>query len=105
MRLWVVIYALLLGATSASPAIARPFDQLHPPGAMIDVGGRRMHIDCAGARSTKPTVVFESGAFGFSADWDVVQTRLTAEGLRSCAYDRAGMGFSDPGPMLATAPM
>ena len=41
--------------------------------------------------------VFESGAFGFSADWQVVQD-MAAKGVRSCAYDRAGLGFSDPGP-------
>lgn len=75
---------------------AAPFN---PPGRMVDIGGRRMHIVCAGpADTTAPTVLFESGAFGFSADWAVVQSRLVAAGVRSCAYDRAGLGFSDPGP-------
>jgi len=43
-------------------------------------------------------VVPEHGAFGCAADWAVVQERLAAKGLRSLAYDRAGLGHSDPGP-------
>jgi pimeloyl-ACP methyl ester carboxylesterase len=40
----------------------------------------------------------EAGAFGLAADWAAIQEKLTAKGIRSCAYDRAGMGWSDPGP-------
>ena len=43
-------------------------------------------------------MLFEAGAFGFSADWGVVQERAAARGWRACSYDRAGMGISDPGP-------
>jgi pimeloyl-ACP methyl ester carboxylesterase len=65
---------------------------------MYDVGGgRRMRMVCEGqADPRSPTVVFEAGAFGFSGDWAYVQNDLTARGVRSCAYDRAGMGLSDP---------
>jgi pimeloyl-ACP methyl ester carboxylesterase len=50
-------------------------------------------------------VVLEAGAFGFSADWASVQTLLAQAGFRSMAYDRAGLGFSDPaaGPRDAAA--
>ena len=57
-----------------------------------------MHLICEGPKGAGPTVLFEAGAFGFSADWGVVQEQLAAQGLRACAYDRAGMGLSDPGP-------
>lgn len=67
-------------------------------GQMIDVGGRRMRIICAGPPEARPVVIFESGAFGSGADFAVVQDKLTAKGMRSCAYDRAGMGLSDPSP-------
>ncbi|MBK8058217.1 MAG: hypothetical protein IPK33_10120 [Gemmatimonadetes bacterium] len=30
-----------------------------PPGALVDIGGRRIHVDCRGAGS--PTVVLVSG--------------------------------------------
>ncbi len=71
-----------------------------PPlrGRMIDVGGRALHMVCAGPERAAPVVVFEAGAFGLSADWGAVQARLATEGVRSCAYDRAGLGRSDPGP-------
>jgi pimeloyl-ACP methyl ester carboxylesterase len=72
-------------------------------GEMIDVGGRRMRIVCMGPPAVgqdagKPVIVLEAGAFGFAADFGAVQDQLTAKGLRNCAYDRAGMGYSDPSP-------
>ncbi len=67
-------------------------------GRMVDIGGRRLHMVCEGQRNAEPTVLFEAGAFGFSADWGVVQERVTALGLHTCSYDRAGLGLSDPGP-------
>ena len=68
-------------------------------GEMIDVGGRRMRLVCMGPQTAgQPTIVLEAGAFGFAADFGTVQDQLTAKGLRNCAYDRAGMGYSDPSP-------
>ncbi|CAN5396803.1 alpha/beta fold hydrolase [soil metagenome] len=70
-----------------------------PRGAMIDIGeGRKLRLVCEGARSDRPLVWLEAGAFGFAADWGATQDALNAAGWRSCAYDRAGMGFSPPGP-------
>jgi pimeloyl-ACP methyl ester carboxylesterase len=66
---------------------------------MLDIGGRRLHVVRAGPeRSDLPWVLLEAGAFGFSADWAVVQDRLARRGYASLAYDRAGLGLSDPGP-------
>src|SRR4051794_17244350 len=65
------------------------------PGQLIDVGGYRLHINCMGQGS--PTVILESGLANMSADWANVQP-LVAEGTRVCAYDRAGIAWSDPGP-------
>ena len=69
-----------------------------PRGELIDIGGRRLRLVRAGQRSDKPVVVFECGAFGCAADWSVVQERLARRGVYSIAYDRAGLGYSDPGP-------
>ena len=72
----------------------------HPPrGEMIDIGGRRLRLVRAGERSDKPVVMLECGAFGCAADWAVVQERLARRGVYSLAYDRAGLGYSDPGPV------
>jgi pimeloyl-ACP methyl ester carboxylesterase len=75
-------------------ALAGP---LVPRGVMIDIGGRRLRIVCQGPQSAGPVVILEAGAFGFAADFGTVQDKLAAQGIRSCAYDRAGMGFSDQG--------
>jgi pimeloyl-ACP methyl ester carboxylesterase len=71
-----------------------------PRGRLIDIGGRRLRLVAAGpdadpADARTPTVLLEAGAFGFSADWGVVQEKLAALGVRSLAYDRAGLGLSD----------
>jgi pimeloyl-ACP methyl ester carboxylesterase len=67
-------------------------------GEWIDIGGRRLRVVREGVKSGAPTVVLEAGAFGFSADFGAVQQRLAEQGLHSLAYDRAGLGRSDPGP-------
>jgi pimeloyl-ACP methyl ester carboxylesterase len=61
----------------------------------VDVGGHRLHIDCVGQGS--PTVILESGLGTMSADWANVQPEV-AKTTRVCAYDRAGTGWSEPGP-------
>jgi pimeloyl-ACP methyl ester carboxylesterase len=78
---------------SVSPA-SRPAFR----GELVDVGGRRLRMVRAGARSDRPLVLCEHGAFGCASDWAEVQSRLADKGLRSLAYDRAGLGLSDPGP-------
>ena len=71
----------------------------HPSrGALVDIGGRRLRVVAEGPQGDAPLVMLECGAFGCAADWAVVQARLAAQGLRSLAYDRAGLGYSDPGP-------
>ena len=76
-------------------------------GTMVDIGeGRQLRLVCEGPaqgaaqgdRADRPVVWLEAGAFGFAADWGATQEALGAAGWRSCAYDRAGMGFSPPGP-------
>ena len=71
------------------------------PGEMVDVGGHRLHIRCVGPHDAKPVVIFEAGGGAFSKDWAAVQTLLEKR-VRTCAYDRAGLGWSDPGPAPRT---
>ncbi len=92
----VLVVLAYIAVGGAMGAMAGP---LKMRGEMIDVGGgRRMRLICEGPKSAAPTVLFEAGAFGFAADWGVVQEEAVAQGFRACAYDRAGMGLSDPGP-------
>jgi pimeloyl-ACP methyl ester carboxylesterase len=64
-----------------------------PPGRLVDVGGRKLHLLCTGSES--PTVVFEAGASSFAIDFSLVQSELTRT-IRVCSYDRIGQGWSDP---------
>jgi pimeloyl-ACP methyl ester carboxylesterase len=57
--------------------------------------GRRLNFRCAGQGA--PTVILESGYGADSLAWPRVQSELSKR-YRVCAYDRAGYGFSDPGP-------
>jgi len=67
-----------------------------PRGQMVDIGGRKMHIDCRGKGS--PTVIFEAGlGTTGSLSWDRVHDAV-ARTTRACAYDRAGVMWSDPTP-------
>jgi pimeloyl-ACP methyl ester carboxylesterase len=69
-------------------------DQLYP-GGLYDVGGYRLHLFCMGeSKKGTPTVLFESGAGGSSADWIPIQVKLSKR-AKICAYDRAGYGWSD----------
>lgn len=66
---------------------------------MIDIGGRKLHLNCEGIGS--PTVILMGGGGAFSIDWALVQPKV-AESTRVCSYDRAGLGWSDPGPAEET---
>jgi len=62
------------------------------PGRLIDVAGTSFHIRCAGV-TEGPRVILEAGAGDYSNRWSAVQD-LLAPRIRSCAYDRAGLGRS-----------
>jgi pimeloyl-ACP methyl ester carboxylesterase len=95
-----VALALLSGMICANYAQSKA--SLGPaPGRLIDVGGHKMHIRCVGPLNAKPTVIFEAGGGGISKDWIDVQ-ELLASHIRSCAYDRAGLGWSEDGPAPRT---
>lgn len=80
----------LIGGTGAAAADDRP-------GRLVAIeGGRRMNLVCAGDGS--PTVLLEAGFAATAGAWHKVQPAL-ARTTRVCAYDRAGSGFSDPGPL------
>jgi pimeloyl-ACP methyl ester carboxylesterase len=98
-RRYLAPLAIVILGASIAFSMSAWAPALKPRGQMLDVGGRRLRLVCEGPRNSgRPTVLFESGAFGFSGDWINVQSQLTAQGVRSCAYDRAGMGLSDPSP-------
>jgi pimeloyl-ACP methyl ester carboxylesterase len=72
-----------------------------PPSEMVDVGGYSMHLYCTGEGGA-PTVVMDSGLGGTVLDWQLVQPEV-AQFARVCTYDRAGMGWSEPGAQPRTS--
>ena len=106
-RRWVwvkrIAMALVIGIVfpaavgSAYQVIATSVDKANfqAPGQMVEVGGFQMHLNCSGEGS--PTVVLEPGGGSSSLVWYLIQPEV-AKSTRVCAYDRAGMGWSDPGP-------
>ena len=71
--------------------------RLNPaPGRLISVGDHRLHLLCKG--SAAPAVVIEQGAGELSKYWWPVQDEI-AKFAQVCTYDRAGYGWSEPGPL------
>jgi pimeloyl-ACP methyl ester carboxylesterase len=88
----VAVIAALVIALQACPH--KP-QQYLPPGSLIDIGGRKLHLYCTGKGG--PTVILMAGGGAFSIDWALVQPKV-AQDTRVCSYDRAGLAWSDPGP-------
>ena len=74
--------------------------RIPPPGRMVDVGGRRLHLNMAGQGG--PVVILEAGIAASSLSWALVAKRV-AEFTTVVTYDRAGFGWSDPAPHRPTA--
>lgn len=92
----LVVGLLLAGAAYESLAEAADARDYPPPGQLVDVGGHRLHLHCRG--SGGPIVVVDAGSGDWSTSWGLVQAEV-AKTTRMCTYDRAGMGWSDPGPL------
>lgn len=96
----LAIVVLALGGIGAIyQAIATAIDRRNypPPGHLVDVGGRRLHLVVAGNDTGQPAVILESGMATFSSNFFWVQSEL-ATTTQVVAYDRAGLGWSDPAP-------
>ncbi|WP_419730366.1 alpha/beta fold hydrolase [Lichenicola sp.] len=93
----LAVTALLLTILTIAPAAASSADTAaedsHPQRLVAVEDTRRLNLFCLGQGS--PTVLLESGSGGSTADWWRIQDRL-GQITRTCAYDRAGYGYSDP---------
>jgi pimeloyl-ACP methyl ester carboxylesterase len=96
---------LLIGAIFltrlATGAAANLLERRYPPpGVMTPVGGYKLQLYCMGAGS--PTVIIEPGMGVDWVGWRRVISKLV-DTNRVCVYDRAGYGWSEPGPKPRTA--
>lgn len=89
-----IISVVAVGTIYEAFAEARDANWFPPPGKMIDVGGRRLHLLCKG-HSDGPVVIMVAGGGTPAVVSYPLQDRI-AKFARVCSYDRAGLGWSDP---------
>src|SRR5579864_4290397 len=104
-RMVLLLFAFLLLLAVAgflyeniSEARDRRFNPME--GRLVDVGGRKIHIDCTGEGS--PTVILDSGLGDSYLSWRKVQPEI-ANFAQVCSYDRAGLGYSEPSSQPRTS--
>jgi formylglycine-generating enzyme required for sulfatase activity/CubicO group peptidase (beta-lactamase class C family)/pimeloyl-ACP methyl ester carboxylesterase/predicted small lipoprotein YifL len=84
-------------SATQSPVIQTGTQQNNPSAieGKFNVGGYELYLHCLGTGT--PTVIFEAGANDVSETWSLVLPEV-AQFTQACAYDRAGLGQSEPGP-------
>lgn len=94
-RVASTVIAVLCAATHSVSAQA-------PGPRLVDVGGHKLNVLIAGtSKPGVPTVVFESGLGSTLAVWNGINLTI-AEAARTVAYERAGIGASEPGTAAPT---
>lgn len=95
MYTFVVVLGLLAVTGAVYEGFMRRRDRRAAlPGCLVDIGGRRLHVVEKGRSG--PTVVLIAGAGDSSYSWVHVQG-VISRFARVIAYDRPGLGSSDPG--------
>ena len=92
-----IVLAALLVVGLACEALARRRDRARwpHPGKQSDVGGHGLHVRTYG--EVDLPVVFEADEGAWSTHWGKLPEDLGAV-QPTVAYDRAGLGWSEPGP-------
>jgi pimeloyl-ACP methyl ester carboxylesterase len=93
VRRLVVRTAVLAIALSAAGAVYQwlsvhaEANRYPPPGTLVDIGGRRLHMVCIGElRPGEPAVIFESSGFGGALSSKKTREEVAAR-TRVCSYD------------------
>jgi pimeloyl-ACP methyl ester carboxylesterase len=104
LRVLAIVLAALL-ALAAGGSLWEWLAERHdhaaypPPGRLVDAGGHRLHLRIEGPDEPGPTVILECGIGGATSNnWGWIEPEV-ARFARVVAYDRAGLGWSDPGPL------
>ncbi|MGC2362616.1 MAG: alpha/beta fold hydrolase [Candidatus Cybelea sp.] len=100
MRRYLGLAACLLLASQTATSAANGDGIYARPGVRYSTGSGSLNFYCMG--SGTPAVVFDQGWGDWSPAWAVVQPQV-ATFTRACSYDRAGYGFSEPGPTPRTS--
>lgn len=95
-----IFLSAMIAANIINQAAFAATDKPQAPGRLISVGAHKLHIRCMG--TGQPTILLEAGLGGTSLEWNHIQGQL-AQSQRVCSYDRAGVGWSEPGPNPRTS--
>lgn len=104
VALVLAVVALIAGFLYQAVGNWRDARQFPMPGRLVALGPEfpdvALGLICSGSGS--PTVIFDSGLGVPAIGWGESQAGI-AKFTRVCAYDRAGYGWSTPGPMPRTS--
>lgn len=92
---------VLAGSVYQAAGTAKDAQRFPPPGRLIAGGAKqpRLHAHITGG--PLPAVVLEAGIGASSVSWALVRQQLAGV-VRVCAYDRAGLGWSEAAPAPRT---
>ena len=77
--------------------IAESADEVVVSEEDIDIGGRQLYLRCWGERvPDEPTILLLSGLGPNTSSWELMAPDFATDGHHLCAYDRLGVGRSDP---------
>ena len=96
----VALVAVVAGSIYEQIGERRDRQLLPQIGRSVDIGGRSLNIFCSG--QGRPAVIFDSGNNSPGYAWSNIQPDV-AKLTRACWFDRAGYGWSDPGPFPTTS--
>ncbi len=90
----------MAAAAQAGPGDPAGVEAYTSPQQRVEVAaGRSLNLVCMG--SGPQTLLFDAGGSDWSVIWALVQPQV-ARHARACAYDRAGLGYSDAAPGART---
>ena len=96
----VTLFCAMLGAVYQILGARKDAKLYPPPGRLVDLGTHRLHLLESGTGG--PTILLEAGLMSTVLSWAELQHSLS-KSFRVASYDRAGLGWSDLGPMPRTA--
>jgi len=98
-----IVIAILVGGILVAGQIAyQSVSIIDPPGKIYSIDGTAMHLYCTGPENNSPTIIIIAGAGTQSSMYYSLQEDLS-ETIRTCSYDRAGLGWSESNSIPATA--
>jgi len=95
-----LLIAIVAGVIYEEVGRRRDLKRLPQIGQSVDIGGRNMNIYCSGEGN--PAVILDPPGNEPGYHWSHIQPEI-AKFTRACWYDRAGVGWSDPGPYPRTS--